>query len=90
MRNIPVKCAPADSVIHCSQEGVNLVLQMLDLLCKLKNDITGLKVQAFPFVIPQIIYFFKLNFGLFIRKALRVCKLFLRHDSWRKIFLRSL
>lgn len=52
MRNIPVKCAPADSVIHCSQEGVNLVLQMLDLLCKLKNDITGLKVQAFPFVIP--------------------------------------
>ena len=52
MRNIPVKCLPADSVIHCSQEGVNLVLQMLDLLCKLKNDITGLKVQAFPFVIP--------------------------------------
>ena len=52
MRNVPVKCAPADSVIHCSQEGVNLVLQMLDLLCKLKNDITGLKVQAFPFVIP--------------------------------------
>ena len=52
MHNIPVKCAPADSVIHCSQEGVNLVLQMLDLLCKLKNDITGLKVQGFPFVIP--------------------------------------
>ena len=52
MLNIPVKCAPADRVIHCSQEGVNLVLQMLDLLCKLKNDITGLKVQAFPFVIP--------------------------------------
>ena len=52
MHNIPVKCAPADSVTHCSQEGVNLVLQMLDLLCKLKNDITGLKVQAFLFVIP--------------------------------------
>lgn len=28
-----------------SQEGVNLVLQMLDLLCKLKNDVTGLKEQ---------------------------------------------
>ncbi|XP_027056078.1 protein CIP2A homolog isoform X2 [Pocillopora damicornis] len=29
-----------------SQEGVNLVLQMLDLLCKLKNDITGLKLAS--------------------------------------------
>ncbi|XP_022780826.1 protein CIP2A homolog [Stylophora pistillata] len=28
-----------------SVEGVNLVLQMLDLLCKLKNDVTGLKEQ---------------------------------------------
>ena len=33
-------------LIFCgfSLEGVNVVLQMLDLLCKLKNDVKGLKV----------------------------------------------
>lgn len=31
----------------CSSEGVNVVLQMLDLLCKLKNDVIGLKVHVF-------------------------------------------
>lgn len=36
-------------LIFCdfSLEGVNVVLQMLDLLCKLKNDVKGLKVEAF-------------------------------------------
>ena len=29
-----------------SLEGVNVVLQMLDLLCKLKNDVKGLKVYG--------------------------------------------
>ena len=30
----------------CSLEGVSVVLQMLDLLCKLKNDVKGLKVRT--------------------------------------------
>ena len=35
-------------VVFCgfSLEGVNVVLQMLDLLCKLKNDVKGLKVYG--------------------------------------------
>lgn len=35
-------------VVCCgfSLEGVNVVLQMLDLLCKLKNDVKGLKVYG--------------------------------------------
>ena len=31
----------------CSAEGVSVVLQILDLLCKLKNDVIGLKVCGF-------------------------------------------
>lgn len=40
-------CVYVDSFVifcGCSLEGVNVVLQMLDLLCKLKNDVRGLKV----------------------------------------------
>ena len=40
-------CVYVDSFLTfcgCSLEGVNVVLQMLDLLCKLKNDVRGLKV----------------------------------------------
>ena len=37
-----------------SLEGVNVVLQMLDLLCKLKNDVMGLQVCSFELPLPPL------------------------------------
>ena len=37
-----------------SLEGVNVVLQMLDLLCKLKNDVMGLQVCSFEIPLPPL------------------------------------
>lgn len=37
-----------------SLEGVNVVLQMLDLLCKLKNDVMRLQVCSFELPLPPL------------------------------------
>ena len=41
---------------YCSSEGVCVVLQMLDLLCKLKDDVIGLEVCGFRSLRFEIVH----------------------------------
>ena len=48
----------------CSSEGVCVVLQMLDLLCKLKEDVIGLEVCGFCSVRFEVLHL-KCDFALY-------------------------